>query len=106
MTLLLPTSLMGKAWERTWGEQINCYGLRVKITYTFNGAATSAPVFVSVCGLTKHELPKEAIPAGLLALKINGLCVGGTGINLGEMPAGWLVFIQNDDDGKAKKKRY
>jgi hypothetical protein len=84
------------------GEQIHCNGLRVKITYTFNGAGASAPVFVSVNGLTEHELPKEAVPSGLLALKINGLCVGGTGINLGEMPAGWLVFIRNDNDGKAK----
>jgi hypothetical protein len=88
------------------GEQIHCNGLRVKITYSFNGAGASAPVFVSVTGLTEHELPKEAVPSGLLALKIQGLCVGGTGINLGEMPAGWLVFIRNDNDGEAEKKRY
>jgi hypothetical protein len=88
------------------GEQIHCNGLRVKITYSFNGAGASAPVFVSVTGLTEHELPKEAVPSGLLALKIQGLCVGGTGINLGEMPAGWLVFIRNDNDGESEKKRY
>jgi hypothetical protein len=68
----------------------------LSITYTFNGDGASAPVFVSVNGLTKHELPKEAVPSGLLALKIQGLCVGGSGINLGEMLAGgWLVILFN-----------
>ena len=81
-------------------ESNNMNGLRVKLTYTFSAAGTSSPIFVSVCGLTERELPNDKV----LALKIEGLCVGGGGISVGNKQNGWLVFVRNDNDNE--KLRY
>jgi hypothetical protein len=76
-------------------------GLRVKITYTFSAAGMVADLFVSVCGLTEAELPKDTCPEGILKIKIEGLCVGGAGVTVGSKGHGWLVFVRTDSDKKA-----
>jgi hypothetical protein len=81
-------------------------GLRVKITCAFSAAGTVADLFVSVCGLTEAELPKETCPEGILKIKIEGLCVGGAGVAVGTKGHGWLVFVRTDSDKKADQKRH
>jgi hypothetical protein len=81
-------------------------GLRVKITYTFSAAGMVADLFVSICDLTKVELPKDTCPEGILKIKIEGLCVGGAGVTVGSKGHGWLVFVRTDSDKKADQKRY
>ena len=63
-------------------------GLRVKITFTFSGAGTMAPIFISVLGLTERELPEEQC----ISLIIPGLCVGGGGVSVGDNMRGILIL--------------
>ena len=55
-----------------------------------------ADPFVSVVGLSDHELPKDANPTGMLALWIRGLCIGGMDVTVGSDKGGWLVLFRND----------
>ena len=48
-------------------------GMRVKLTFTISAIGTCAPIFISVCGLTPKELPKEAC----IIVQVEGLCIGG-----------------------------
>ena len=81
-------------------------GLCVKVTYTFSAAGTVANLFVSICGLTGKELPKGTCPDGILKIKIDGLCIGGAGVTVGNKGHQWLVFLRTDPDKKADQKRY
>ena len=70
----------------------NMCGLRVKLTYTFTGAGTMAPIFISVLGLNERELPQDQC----VALKIKGLSVGGGGVTVGAKQNGILLFMRGD----------
>jgi hypothetical protein len=49
-------------------------GRCVKDTYTFSAAGTAVvDLFVSICGLTETELPKEKCPDRILKIKIDVL---------------------------------
>ena len=54
-------------------------GMRVNLTFTFSGAGTSAPLFITVTGMTEKELPEDTS----LLVEVKGLCIGGGGINVG-----------------------
>ena len=76
-------------------------GLRVKLTYTFSAAGISAPIFVSIVGLTEREMPSSQC----VSIKIKGLCIGGDGINIGTQQQGTILFMRNDVD-KCDIQRY
>ena len=75
-------------------------GMRVKLTYTFSAAGTMAPIFVSVLGLNERELPQDHI----VSLEIEGLCVGGGGVTLGNKQKGYVIFMRGEKG--MDKKRY
>ena len=78
----------------------NMNGMRVKMTYTFSGAGTGAPIFVTVLGLTERELPHHQC----ITVSIEGLCVGGGGVTVGNKQKGWLVFMRGETG--MDKERY
>ena len=78
----------------------------MKLTYTLSAAGTIADMFISVCGLTEAELPSETCPSGLLAIQVEGLCVGGGGVTVGNKSKGWIVFVRSDPGNNADEKRY
>ena len=63
----------------TFDESNAMRGMRVKLTFTFSAVGTSAPLLVSVVGLTERELPEDVC----IPMWIEGLCVEGDGVNLG-----------------------
>ena len=73
-------------------------GLRVKLTYTFSAAGTMAPIFISVLGLTERELLEDE----RIALKIEGLSVGGGGVTVGTKQCGFLLLMRGQK-GSDKK---
>ena len=76
----------------------NCGGLLVRLTFTFTASGMSAPLYVSISGLTAEELWAGACPDGILALKVPGIFKGGGDIfNEG---FGWLVFVWLDKRDK------
>ena len=81
-------------------------GLRVKLTYTFSAAGIIANIFISVCGLTKAELPTLTCPTGLLAIEVEGLSVGGGGVTVGNKSKGWIVFVRSDPGADEKRYRF
>ena len=100
---LVASKALSKAGTRSKykkDDSNNMCGLRVKLTYTFTGAGTMAPIFISVLGLNEKELPQDQC----VSLKINGLCVGGGGVTVGETRHGTLLFTRGDKD--MDKNRY
>ena len=67
-------------------------GMRLKMTFTFSAAGTCAPLCVTVSGLTKQEMPNEPI----IMLKVRGLCVGGSGVNVGNDRPGFVFFMRGE----------
>jgi hypothetical protein len=65
-------------------------GMRVKITWTFSGGGTCAPLFITVSGLNEREMPPGK---DLIVLKIPGLCIGGSGVG-SNAQHGYVVFLR------------
>jgi hypothetical protein len=78
-------------------------GLQVKNTFLMTAAGKTAPVFISVCGLNERELNVNLCPTGVLLLTIEGLCVGGGGVQTGVDAPGYVLFVCNDKDGETEK---
>ena len=77
--------------------------MQVKPTFTFSAVGTSAPLFMSVAGLIERELLEDVCTP----MRIDGLCVGGGGVNTGLKDDGWLALMRgssenNDSPGKQK----
>ena len=75
--------------------------LRVKLTYTFSAAGMSAPIFVSIVGLTPREMPSSQC----ISIKIKGLYIGGDGINVGAEEQGAILLMRNGVN-KSDVQRY
>ena len=100
---LVASKALKKAGTRSkykTGNSKNMCGMRVKLTYTFSAAGTMAPFFITVCGLSEREMPTDSC----IVLKIQGLCVGGSGVSVGPQQYGYLCFMRGD--GKMDKNRY
>jgi hypothetical protein len=74
-------------------------GMRVKLTFTFSAAGMCAPLFVTVSGLSKEEMPNQPF----LHMKVPGLCIGGGGVTLGNKEEGHVFFMRKEEG--ADKKR-
>jgi hypothetical protein len=72
-------------------------GLRIKYTFSFSATGQSAPIFITVGGLTKSELSPEKCPSGVLLMKIPGLAVGAA-IDPHNTQIGFLCFCRSDED--------
>ena len=66
--------------------------LRIKMKYTFTGAETMTPIFISVLGPNDRELPKDHC----VSLKIKGLWDGGGRVTFGNTKCGTLMFMRGD----------
>ena len=75
-------------------------GMKVKLTLTFLAIGVCPPILIYVCGLTPKELPKTLC----IILQIEGLCIGGGGVSIGNKEKGYIMFMKNDAD--ANKQRY
>ena len=74
-------------------------GLRVKFTFTFFGAGTSAPTYISICGLTEREMPEDEC----IVLEIEGLSSTVGCANVGGSNKGMLVLMRGDTDGDKRR---
>jgi hypothetical protein len=79
--------------------------LCVKLTYTFSGTGLQAPIFITVSGLTKEELPINTCPYDILHLQVDGLAIGGGGVQVGGTGTGHVVFIRNNYDKDKTTRR-
>ena len=67
-------------------------GVRVKLTYTFSTAGNSAPICISILGLTEYELPQDSC----ISFKIKGICVDGGGVTVGSSQEGIILLMRGD----------
>ena len=74
-------------------------GLRVKFTFTFSGAGTSAPTYISICGLTEREMPEDEC----IVLEIEGLSSTVGCANVGGSNKGMLVLMRGDTDSDKRR---
>lgn len=76
-------------------------GMRVKPTYTFSAAGIAAALFITVMELSERELPRDTS----VRIKIDGLCVGGGGITLGNNDSGTVMFIRGKKGANVERYR-
>ena len=76
-------------------------GLRVKLTYTCIAAGVFAPIFVLIVGLAPKEMPSSQC----ISVKIEGICIGGDGINVGAEQQG-IILCMRDDVDRRNIRRY
>ena len=80
----------------------NSGGLRVRLTFTFSATGQSAPMLISVSGLTTEELSPEKCPDGILAAKLLGVGKGGS--VLGSNVFSWIYFLRADGKGSKNER--
>ena len=96
--VLASSRTMAKSGSRsryTQEDTKHMCGLRVKLTHTFSAAGVTAPIFISVLGLTTREMPNHQC----ISINIKGLCIGGDGVNVGCEQQGTVIFMRNDTNG-------
>ena len=76
--------------------------IRVKLTYTFSAAGTMAPIFISILGLTEKEMPEDK----QIAMKIEGLSIGGGGVTVGTKQCGFLLLMRGQKDSNKIRYNY
>ena len=77
-------------------------GMRVKLTWTFNGTGQCAPLFITVSGLHDRELPPGK---DFVVLKVQGLCIGGVGIG-GDSQLGYVAFTRKESGAEKMRFNY
>ena len=76
-------------------ERVNKYnGLRVKFMHTMAISELTTLIFISVAGLSKHELPKETCSSRALLLKVPGLTIGGGGCTVNDERLGFFLCTE------------
>ena len=75
-------------------------GMKVKLTLTFLAIGVCALILIYVCGLTPKELQKKAC----IILQVEGVCIGGGDVSIGNKEKGYIMFMRNNAD--ADKQRY
>ena len=69
-------------------------GQRVHLTQTMAGNGRIAPVFATMTGLSKEELPSDGCPSGICFLEVPGLCVGDSDVRA--EGTGAIAFVRKD----------
>ena len=78
----------------------HCRGVRIVINSTFTAGGISAPIFVTVYGLTKNEMPNDDI----ITIIVPGLVAGGHQ-DLYSSGEGFLSFVRGNDGGTSSDNR-
>jgi hypothetical protein len=78
-------------------------GMHVKLTFTFSVMGTCFPLVCTVTGLSEREMPtgKEFIH-----VKVPGLCIGASGVNINNQEVGHLLFMWNTKGVEKKRFRW
>ena len=71
----------------------HCRGVRIVINCTFTAGGVSAPIFITVFGCTRDEMPKD----GIITVAVPGL-VAGSHENLYCEGAGFITFVRGRDN--------
>ena len=71
----------------------HCRGVRIVVNATFTAGGISAPIFVSVYGLTREEIPNNDI----ITIEVPGL-VAGSNQNLYSGGSGYVLFICGSEE--------
>ena len=101
--LVSKASLHSKHTKSTYhmDNSNNMNGRRVKQHFISNGVGDCAPPVYCFCGLTKYEMPT----VDFIVWKVEGLCVGGYGVNGSKSP-GYVLFMRGGEDKGAEKERF
>ena len=84
-------------------EKVNMMnGVRVKVTFTFSGAGMTAPLFITVSGLSEEEMPNDEF----LHVQVPGLAVGGEGVTVGNKTMGHIFFMRKGKGADEERVRY
>lgn len=70
-------------------ESKDMNGMRIKLTHTFSGGGTCAPLFITVAGLTDREMPSGC---DMIVVKVPSLCIGGGGVGKSQRE-GYVVLL-------------
>ncbi|CAB9504815.1 expressed unknown protein [Seminavis robusta] len=69
--------------------------IRVKLSITMTAAGVTAPLFISITGLTDRELvDQDDNDSGVIVFEIPGLSIGGGGVTASNRDIGYLVLLQ------------
>lgn len=63
-------------------------GMRVKLHFIMSGIGACAPPCITVTGLNDRELKDD-----FLVMRVQGLCMGGDGVNMQSQGVGFVLFI-------------
>ena len=84
-------------------EKVNMMnGIRVKVTFTFSGAGMTAPLFITVSGLSEEEMPNDEF----LHVQVPGLAVGGEGVTVGSKTMGHVFFMRKGKGADEERVKY
>ncbi len=75
-------------------------GMCVKMTFTFSAMGTCFPLVCTDTGLTEREM---STGNKFIHVKVPGLCIGGSGVNINNQEVGHLLFMRNAEGVKKKK---
>ena len=76
------------------GGTAHLNGLRVRHTHTVNALGNSAPIYITVYGLTERELCPDKCPSGRLCVEVPGLCHGGGQDIRHHQTKGYIIFLR------------
>ena len=77
----------------------HCRGVRIVFNSTFTAGGVSAPIFVTVYGLTKDEMPNDTI----ITIKVPGLVAGGHQ-DLYSVAEGFVSFVRGNDGDSSSNR--
>ena len=84
-------------------EKVNIMnGLRVKVTFTFSAAGMTAPLFITISGVSEDEMPDEEF----LHVQVPGLAVGGAGVTVGNKTMGHIFFMRKGKGADEERVKY
>ena len=84
-------------YKDTPSGDAHCKGVRIVISNTFSGGGLSAPLFISVFGLTEEELPKDD---GII-IEVPRLC-NGSHQDIYAQGIGYLCFVRSNNKQEHK----
>jgi hypothetical protein len=98
------TAVMNRGTQAIYQqEKVNMMnGLRVKVTFTFSGAGMTAPLFITVSGVSEEEMPDDEF----LHVEVPGLAVGGAGVTVGNQTVGHVFFMRKGKGADEERVKY
>ena len=85
--------------EKGGTDHIN--GMIIRMNQTFNAMGATAPIYLTIHGLTLRELPPESCPSGVLIVPVNGLCISSEQ-DVRYNDVGYIAFVRNTTNPASK----